>query len=102
MGPRPKALKNGKKEGIFIYVYTTMLSHLSSEKLYFQSWLNNSRGKGQKFDTLNESNMMLTVSIVPKQLASFPIVPIVQDELFGHRRIFFAALGKKKNIGVIL
>ena len=68
MGPRPKALKNGKKKKAYVYTYThpalgciyhadaTMLSHLSSGELYFQSWLNNSRGKGQKFDTLNESN----------------------------------------------
>ena len=43
--------------------------------------------------------MMLNLPIVPKQLAKFPIGPIVQDELFVHRWIFFAALGKKKTLG---
>ena len=43
--------------------------------------------------------LLLNVPIVPKPPTNFPIVPIVQDELFVHRWNFLQPLERKKHWG---
>ena len=111
-GPRPKALKNGKKKRRHMYIRIHNLHWVASITqmqpcwviCHLESFISNHgwitvEAKVKSLTLLMNLTMMLNVPIIPKPQTNFPIVPIVQDELFVHRWNLFAALGKKKTLG---